>query len=325
MDLALTDKQKDIYDILLENEFNGFTKDSINIEKAKAAAIKENLDKRKAIFSLEEHEEIQGNTGNFKLDSDNFVAKAQAFNEIWHKNTKNGLIIRAFLTAGDYSVMTHSYSALGEIGYFGNRGYWNRILTTTDKGEKVKITDSLDAFLSNYLKLKGNTAQKLNYLIDIYKSKIKDWRYHFIKYEQITADNYHIYDAYYVWNLFAWQEEEGFNIHKLGNSGKQPLRSYHINPYLITVKDHFNVDERVTLLSERHSETSFISIADKVKLSCYDSRWIVSPFDDYEINEQTISEFNIEETDDYFLLEEQEGYDRIEIAVKFIEAFLKES
>lgn len=307
------EENKTIYQLLSENEFSGFTKENISNEKSKAAIIVNNPNIKKNIHLLEEHSHIQGNTANFKLNSEDINLKINAFLKIWDSDTDNSLIIRAFLTVGDYSVMTHWYSSLGQIWYFGSKNYWGRLLTAFDKEEKQNISDSLDLFLTAFSKAEGTlTSEKLMYLITNFNTNVKDWRYYFIKYEPITKN------PYLSLNLFVWSEEEGFNINCLGNSGTHPLHSYHLNPYLIVLKNIFGTRINVDLYWGRFAYTSYIEIDKKIRLRVNKSGWIITPINNYIIKNELISKFNLSSNGTNYTLSESEPKDRIELITDFI-------
>jgi hypothetical protein len=127
INLLTTTSQKNVYETFANNDFNGFTKENIGSEKRKASLLISNPELKQILFSLEEHVYIQGNTAVFKLNAADLTEKITAFHEIWSKDINDSQIIRAFLTAGDYSVMTHNYSSLGEICYFGSVSFFRTI------------------------------------------------------------------------------------------------------------------------------------------------------------------------------------------------------
>jgi hypothetical protein len=316
--IKTTFPQKSIYEILSDNNFNGFPKENIGNEKSKACLICANPKLQQSIFLLEDHRFIEGNTLNFKLNANDVANKIAAFLEIWADGVEDSKIIRAFLSIDDYSVNTHPYSSLGEIWYFGSTPYWNRILTTNDKEDKKKVSDILDDFLMNYIKAKGNnTDERLQFIIDKFKPKTKDWRYYFAKYIAITKNPYRNL------NLFTWEDKDGFNINNLGNSGNLPLHSFHLNPYITVLKQYFNTNDKIMLYWGRFTEISFLRIANNVDIKCINAGWKISPIDAYVINKKLINKFNLSQQDDYYVLTETDNKDRVEIAIELIEELIK--
>lgn len=265
---------------------------------------------------MEEHLELQGNLSNFKLNSPDIVEKMDAFLKIWNGNIPDSLIIRSFLSIGDYSVMTHDYSSLGEIWFFGSNGFWNRILTTGDKEERIQVSSVLDKFLTEFYNSKGNdTTEKLQSLIDAFIEEEKDWHYYFVKYQGIT-DN-----PYRDLNVFTWKDD-GFDINNLGNSGKQPLHSYHLNPYLTALKLMFRGNEKVTLYWGRFTGLSYIRVDKKIRIKCSSSGWTINPIDDFIIDIEIIEKYDLHEKNNSYFLIENDEKDRIEIAVDFVKDIL---
>jgi hypothetical protein len=311
-------KKKSVYQLLSEKEFSGFTKENIANEKSKASLIVYQPKLKVSIQKLEEHPQLQGNISNFKLSTDKIAEKIDAFLEIWDKDIEDSLIIRTMLTIDDYSVMTHSYSSLDEIWFFGCKDNWNRILTTTDKNERIKVSETLDKFLIEFNTSKGDTTkEKLQYLIDNYKPIEKDWRYYFVKYQSITKNPYRNL------NVYTWQDNQGFDINHLGNSGNQPLHSYHLNPYLIVLQQMFSKNDKVKLYWGRFTDLSLLRVEDKINLRSKSSGWQIAPIENYVVDKTLIAKYNLNQQGNEFLLTETANKDRVEIAIDFINDLLK--
>ncbi|MEO6316769.1 MAG: DUF262 domain-containing protein [Chitinophagaceae bacterium] len=311
-------KKKSVYQILSEKDFGGFTKENIANEKIKASLIVQRPKLKASIHKLEEHTQLQGNIANFKLNTNNIEYKIDAFLTIWNNDDEGSLIIRALLTIDDYSVMTHSYSSLDEIWFFGCKDNWNRILTTSDKNERIKVSDTLDKFLIEFNTSKGATTnEKLQYLIDDYKPVEKDWRYYFVKYKAISKNPYRNL------NVFTWQDSQGFDINHLGNSGNQPLHSYHLNPYLIVLQQSFSTNEKVKLFWGRFTELSLLRVEDKINIKSKSNGWQITPIENYAIDKKIINKYNLNQQGSDFWLIESANKDRIEIAVDLINDILK--
>lgn len=306
-------KKKSVYQLLAENEFSGFTKENVANEKSKVSLIVQQSKLKVSIQKLEEHPQLQGNISNFKLNTNKIAEKIDAFLKIWNNNIEDSLIIRAMLTIDDFSVMTHSYSSLDEIWFFGCKNNWNRILTTTDKNERIKVSDTLDQFLIEFNTAKGATSnEKLQYLIDNYKPVEKDWRYYFVKYKSITKNPCRNL------NVYTWRDNEGFDINHLGNSGNQPLHSYHLNPYLIVLQQMFSSNEKVKLYWGRFTDLSLLRIEEKINLQSKSSGWKITPIENYVIDKKLIAKYNLNQQGNEFWLTETANKDRIEIAYDFI-------
>lgn len=319
--------KKSVNQILSENEFSGFAKDNITSEKMKATLIIQKPMLKASFQKLEEHKQLQGNIVNFKLNSNSIEQKIDAFLAIWKKNISESLIIRALLTVDDYSVMTHSYSSLDEIWFFGCKDNWNRILTASEKNEKVKVSDTLDKFLNNYINSNGlDVTEKLQNLIDNFKPVEKDWRYYFVKYKAITDGEYYKLlsnkPEVIKLNIFTWSDSNGFNINHLGNSGIQPLHSYHLNPYLMVLKHEFTKNKKVELFYGRFTDLSFMRVNNKISIQSKSNGWKITQIDGYAIDEKMIVKYNLNKQGNEFWLTETAINDRIEIAIDFINDIL---
>lgn len=305
------------YQLLTNNDLSGFAKNYIQKEKEKAKVIIQKPELKASIQKLEEHKQIQGNTSNFKLDSDDIENKIDAFFEIWSRKVPTNLIIRALLTIDDYSVTTHNYSALGNVWYFGSKNGWNRILTALPSSEDDVFEDTLDSFLTTYLNTDGNsTTEKLNSIIDNYEPDDFDWFYYFIKYEAITKNSQNL-------NIYTWNDENGFNINSLGNSGNYPLHSYHLNPYLIALNNLTGTHKKKDIYYGRFAELSFIRLKGMIEISVSNMGWLISTIRKYEIDTELIKKYKLKQQDKIFILTENGGKDKIEIAKDFINDILK--
>lgn len=310
-------KKKSVYQILSENDFSGFTKENVANEKTKASLIVQRPKLKANIHKLEEHTQLQGNIANFKLNTNNIEDKIDAFLAIWNNDTDYSQIIRAFLTIDDYSVMTHSYSKLDEIWFFGCNDNWNRILTATDKVERIKVSDTLDKFLIDFHNTKGDsTNDKLQHLIDNFNPLEKDWRFYFVKYKSITNNPYRNL------NVYTWQDNQGFDINHLGNSGNQPLHSYHLNPYLIVLQQSFSGNGKVKLFWGRFTDISLLRVEDKINIRCKSDVWQITPIENYVIEKKIITKYKLNQQGNEFWLIETTNKDRIEIAIEFLNDIL---
>ncbi|MDP2237477.1 MAG: DUF262 domain-containing protein [Bacteroidales bacterium] len=318
---TIIDKKKQskntlFYKLLANSNFSGFAKNYVQKEMDKANFIIQNPKFKTSIQQLEEHIQIQGNTANFKLDSENFEIKIKAFLEIWSEKTPTNLIIRALLTIDDYTIQTHDNSALGSIWYFGSKNAWNRILTALTADVETPFADTLDSFLNTYLKTKGNSStEKLETIINNYKSNSYDWFYYFIKYEPMSKNSQTL-------NVFTWNDDNGFNINSLGNSGNYPLHSYHLNPYLIAVNNLTGSNKNKEIYFGRFAELSCIRIKSTLDISVSNEGWEISPLGKYQIDSELIQKYKLKQDGDVFILKENSKKDKIEIAIDFINDIL---
>ena len=310
---CVEDRHKSTYEVLAEKKLSGFTRDALLHEQDKARLMHNHPNLIPVIQSLEEHKEIRGNAINFDLEATSATQKITSFREIWSPAISHSLITRAYLTIEDYSVKTHDHSSLGPIRYFGTKGYWNRILTATDKEEKERVSDSLDCFLTAYQTAIGTTAEeKLNCLIDSYTSDSWDWKRYFIAYPQISA-----HESQNL-NIYAWNDVKGYDINHLGNSGKQPLHSYHQNPYMMILSDLFTNSENMSHYHGRFGDESCIALHGKATIYCVSQGWRIYLRSDFQLDQSFITKYGLTSQNGYYLLAVSENDNRIEIAEKLI-------
>jgi hypothetical protein len=308
-----------VYEVLAEHEFRGFNSEIIAVEKIKAMAIHAHPELKEAIFLLEEHTAIQGNTVNFQFDGADTKKKIAAFLAIWSSKVSNSLIIRSFLTIGDYSVETHDYSFLGSIWYFGSDQNWNRILTATGREERKVVATTLDRFLAAYQRISGSSpTERLQNMVENFQPVAHDWRYYFIKYPTLSAN------SFFPLNVFTWKDENGFHINSLGNSGKAPLHSYHLNPYEFLIYDHFKALNKVRLNWGRFGEESFLSVVNMVFIESRPEGWQIIPTEKYQLPPELVTEYCLDQRNHSYVLKEMNGKDRIETVIDFVNSLLAE-
>ncbi|WP_337966830.1 DUF262 domain-containing protein [uncultured Flavobacterium sp.] len=310
---------KNVFQLFTENTLKGFTKDVLDAEKNKILSILKNSATEESITKLGEHFYLEGITDNFDIESVDIEKYVNAFYEIWEfKETNSSLLIRSLLTHGDFSVKTHSYSSLGPIWYFGSEEGWNRILTTTDKIEQIKIKTNIDSFLRDYITFTEKTiAEKLYKMINNFNPQEKDWIYYFVKYPEITSrigENF---------NLFTWNDKKGFNINSVGNSGKQPLASYHINPYLNTIKENFSEEKKITKYHGRYTDQlSCLSLPKDITIFSGNDGYEIYNLEKHSNFDFFVENFNLKKVNNYYILNETEMKDKIEIAIDFCQEVL---
>lgn len=316
-DVLRDDPQNSVYGILSETQFSGFSKESITAEMRKALVINDDLSLKDSIHALEEHKQIQGNTINFNFKGIDVKNKIESFLQIWSGETDRGLLVRAFLTYGDYSVKTHQRTLLGPVWYLGSRLNWNRILTAGERDERRKISVMLDDFLEGFIKAEGiNVSEKLEFIIDRFQSEEYDWRYYFITYPAITSNHYE------KLNVFSWGDSD-FEVNQLGNSGKQVLHSYHLNSYEIALKSLFKEDGSVVLYYGRFTDLSYIKVLGKISIRCKASAWKISWQDSVILDDSLIEKYRLVIDGNTTYLRDNEMKDRIELAARFIKDFVE--
>ena len=193
---------------------------------------------------------------------------------------------RAIIIYGDFSVVTHANCYLGPIKFFGSKNYWNRILATTDNKDKANISEILDAFLTDYMKIRNvNPRENLDVIINQNNFTESEWQYYFIKYPQILNSGF---------NLFTWKGN-GLDINKVQSAGKQPLNSYHSNPYLIALQNLLDKSStKAELWYGRYSyDMSCIQIEENFQIYGDQRGFRFISIEDYEFPKHLVEEFNL--------------------------------
>lgn len=322
----IIDSTRSFYDILLDEDLEGFGLIPLKVERQKAIIILKNPSLKNFIHGLEDHNQIRGMTINFKLNSENITEKINSFHKIWSNDTQNHLICRALLTIEDYSIQTH-YSSLGEIYHFGSKGDWHRILTSHEDSRDF-FSDVLDSFLTIYSEEKGNSPnEKLNAIISQYivtPRELFDWRYYFIAYETFLniPDLTFLDIPTFEYNLFSWGDKDGFAINALGNPGPRPLNSYHFNPYLLALFENSGeMKKNFKKHSGRFAEPSFMIYKKLFSILVHNNGWFIQEIEPFRLPENIIKETGLAKVTDGYLLKFFPELDCIEQGLAFISLF----
>lgn len=242
-------------------------------------------DRLEYLYGLENHRYIKANLESIAFNNDNIKDYYKVITQVWSENELkkeyNVLICQALLCFGNYSITSHTDSALGAVKYFGVNNYWQRILSPINDKEKL-TTQSVLRNLCDINKFSEDTVEFLRNVRDDklgeYDDNIeKDWIYYFLKYDEILSSDY---------NLFTWSEN-GFDINIIGSTSRQPLSSYHYNPYLKLIANSLNLDN-IKFYYERYSETSFISINDKLYVYFEEYGLQIGVYEDYDFDLSTL-------------------------------------
>jgi hypothetical protein len=199
---------------------------SVTYEREKAALLHAHRLPKAVLHQLEDRAVLRGDLHNLLLPD--YAAHAadfaQALDELWPETNPlpMQLLIRAWLTRGDYSVTQGRWTQQGHKYFLGNNRNWYTVLASDRTKPAASLLPSL---LLAYKAAAGITAeQKLNCLITDWLAAApleRDWQYHFINYPQFTEGS----SGYYAWN-------SDFTPRLLKSTS---LRGKHINPYVRTV------------------------------------------------------------------------------------------
>lgn len=213
-----------VYNFLINNTFEisgtQITKMSLEQEIKKAKMLLIEPDLKQDMEMLEDYHYIRGDLSNFI--SDDLVEFKYACNKIpviFEKSDE--LIARSMLVIKDYKLW-RGWSGGSSKYFFGKKGYWDIILTATNK----EYSNINKEFFTQYLKKFKNSNEDLQIMIQGYISDetLKNWQYYFIKYDAfLSRDNKLSQDN----NLFAWYDD--YSLEKMGGTN---LNAFHFNPYL---------------------------------------------------------------------------------------------
>jgi hypothetical protein len=300
-----------VHAVFLSGDWTGFPKDNFEDEKVKTRLILENYSKKEQIFLLEDHRQIQGITDNFDLTAPDIAPIVSAFYEIWNKDVRNSLVVRAMLAiSDDYPIKTHDNG----IYYFGDEDAWNKLFTNYEEGNREDFALAINQLLQTYANLKdGTTEEKLKEIVGMHQQTDRDWIYYFLKYPAITAKN----NDYF--NLFTWDDNNTFNLKRLGSAGSNPLSAYHMNPYVLAVNKKLKGLEAhfVLKLGRYRDDIGSLEIIGTANMYCEADDWELTNVQPERIPKNLYKKYDLKERAKGLLLKETNEFDRIEIAVNF--------
>lgn len=317
----------------------GFNKFVWDWEMEKAQFVADHPNWKDQVERLEDHSNLRGILINLfdalqdavEISPDAVVDIASDFEAIWKlENHPKVLIVRAFLAAGDYFI--ESKKTWYSLKYFGSPRRWNSILTYDRPDQKDRVGKALTELLKLYRGTEGSAEERLKKIIDSYLNREgtgeKDWRYYFIKYQEMVTWNTNWGDAD-AQNLFAWFTKD-YEIRMLRKSS---LQGFHINPYARAVaagifceNKHKYADPKVYasgLYSQDYAFQEFPDYFDfqpkpGVKLKCLQAGWKVT-FAEGSPYRERWQAFGLEkESETVYWLCRNVNEDRIQKAIDFI-------
>jgi hypothetical protein len=210
--------QKNVYEVLASPappKLKGFLQRAIEHETAKAQMLAKHTKSKADLHEVEDLTVFRGTVHNLDI-----VGKQKklgdfkrAVQQIWADGVPQDLIMRAWLTVGNYSLETPGRTMLGNKWFFGSARNWYTILSN----DASEVKTSLPLFLEAFLEADAEGASKklkrmvANWLAD---KQEKNWQYYLIKYPQMSEDS----TGYYAW-------ESDYQVRLLT---KMNLRARHI-------------------------------------------------------------------------------------------------
>ncbi len=299
-----------VYDYLISNKFEisgtQITKLSLEQEIKKAKMLSDFPELKFDIEKFEDYHYIRGDLSNFLIENiDDFKYACHQIPQIF-ENTDD-LISRSLLTVNDYKLW-RGWSGGSSKFFFGKKGYWDIILTATNKD----YSNIDKEFFVQYLKKYKNSNENLQTMIQGYISDetVKNWKYYFIKYNVfLSRDNKLSQDN----NLFAWYDD--YSLEKMGGTN---LNAFHFNPYLKAVAILSDINYNL------YKWDGYSKLQIRVKITefyCKNDGWIIT-FSS-SLNEDSIqkivTDFNLEQyVQNKYILKHNFNEDIIENAINFI-------
>ena len=189
-------------------------------ELRKKKWLKSNLSHEEELFKLEDHRLLQGCIAIVGIDN---VSNFDAFSNLFCDGFEWLLVHRALLTVDDYSQGLTNFR-----WQFGakNESVWKSLFHPSKQRECFENTKkTLNTLLRSLKNLDERQVKgQLNEQIKMYLAQDDvpyDWRYYFIKYEEIA---YECYDGVYYWH-----EENAIDIIKLR---RKQFNGYNWNVFL---------------------------------------------------------------------------------------------
>lgn len=234
----------DVDEIIMEGnvptEDRGFNLLQKQEEKEKLDWLSTNVTYRDELFQLEDHNLLKGTIAIVGMNNSNNFSK---FNLLFNQCDKD-VISRALLTIGDYS---QNLGWRTQLGVKTKDAVWSDLFhPTKQRNEGCRFQNTsmiLNKLLSMIPDNCDNVQQILeNIVLDYLNSNtIFDWRYYFIKYEQMRYDAFGMYwwkdktnKPYEVimmhtekslggrnWNVFAYALSKLYDIFELDNYAYQ--------------------------------------------------------------------------------------------------------
>ena len=209
-------------------------------ERSKAQLLIERPELMNALHELENQGVFRGDLHNLLPveNADELSTFGQAVQDIWSGQIEQSVIIRAWLTLGDYSVSQNKLTGGGEKYFFGNDANWYTVLVFDLVSGRGNL---LPPFLRAYIAAQGDTPLlKLQQLIAdwvLNNQDYADWMHYFITYPEVTKNT----KGYFGWN-------SDFTLRLLHRNG---IGSKHINPYVHTVLRRGKVANGVLLIQDQ--------------------------------------------------------------------------
>lgn len=258
----------------------GYNKRQKEEEQAKIDWLLTNLDKKDALFHLEDHSLLYGCIAVVGLDN---FANFDKFRELFN-NCNWNLVSQALLSKGDYSQVVGSRWQLGT-----NDSTWKGLFHPSNQREgfenstKIVLNDLLVC-----LTVVGTS--ELQNVIDSYLNDIntlKDWRYYFVKYAEPILTNWELpstYGFYYTYN--------DSNYHILRMNTEKSLSGWNWNVFILAL--YYQMKEEYVLGNYAY-QGDCLMLSDSLALDCENDKYIL--YEDINDEWKVKQEFPIPQQD----------------------------
>lgn len=300
---------KNIYEeLLIEND--DWQHKEFQQEIVKAKLILGNEKFKNLIFELEDYKYLKGDIHNFLVED---IEKVKLYTEHVKQifdSKDDSLIIRAMLCVGDSRFSKGGTSKVNARYFFGKNELWEIFLTDNNSNKKLFLNDFIEKYNFN----DKDFNKIISSALDEYTSKEKDWKYYFIKYENILENDDKLSKDS---NFFGWYDD--FNIEKMGGLH---LGAFHINPYIRTVALKTNPVYAKYVKGEDESYLTIENYIDSIQ--SLDKDWTIKFSDgiDETRKQNLINNFHLVADESNYVLNVNDA-DRIELVIKFIDSIKK--
>lgn len=280
------------------NTFNAF---QVQEEMEKTEWRNSHPDKELLLQKLEDHPLLEGCVRVVGWDNLDYTDK---FYSLFHCD--RGLVNRALLTIGDYSVKVNWRYQIGSAKIETS---WKAIFHSN----KDSIKNTQDILLQLLEKAEVFTDDVLRDFIDDYlaESTDYDWKYYLVKYDSMRPEKY----GMYYWYDYNTREKASYNILMMMTEKSIGGRNFHI--FLKALYDKFVAT--YTDKAARLGEYAYSGDGNKMELLCVNKRIY---FTDNVLTIEEHTESSEEVSTTTVTIEQEDGIDtvdRVELAWKEIE------
>lgn len=222
MQRLLSDIDEIIINGVVPTEDRGFNLLQKQEEKEKLEWLSDNIVFKDALFQLEDHYLLKGTVAIVGLNNpDNFLK----FNLLFD-NCNKDIINQALLTIGDYS---QNLGWRTQLGVKSKDMVWADLFHPTKQrteGNRFQNTSTvLNELLSMIPDNCNNVQQILETIVSNYLNNVNtpfDWRYYFIKYEQMRFDTF---------GMYYWEDKDNKPYEVIIMGTEQRISGYNWNAF----------------------------------------------------------------------------------------------